>query len=108
MARSGSGKREYRRDNEKALEIFSFRMRPKTRMALEKLAAASGRTLGGEIEASIERSFALSGNKSATYAVMSLIAESIDGLVRLRPQGKRFAQDKGATWLTDPYLHQQA
>jgi hypothetical protein len=82
-------------------------MRPQTRTALEKLAANSGRTLGGEVEVAIERALATAGNKSATFAIMLLISDTIDGLVALHPGSKAFKGEPGG-WLRDAYLHEQA
>ena len=100
--------RVYRRGKQKTEKIFSVRLRRETRAGLEKLAAHSGRTLGGEIEAAIELA-SVAANRSPTFGIMLLISDTIDGLVALHPgSGAKAFKGKPGGWLHNAYLHEQA
>lgn len=94
-------------------EIFTCRLLSKTRWALEAAAQRNRRTLGAEIGHLLE--FALSC-QTRTHALMALVAEAINSLVKMRGREwdkksmppPKWTRSKTANWQKDPYVHAQA
>jgi hypothetical protein len=79
--------------------VINFRIQPATKIALQKAAAASGRTVSAEAEHQLHRALSDMGT-GRTYAVMAMIAKAIDGFLNLK--------STRAKWWDDPYLFDQA
>ena len=86
--------------------VFACRLRPQTREALERAARGRGWTTSAEAERRLAASFAIP--ETQTQAFMAVVALAIDTLVRMRGVPPAEKRDSSATWLNDPYLHQQA
>jgi uncharacterized protein (DUF1778 family) len=79
--------------------VMNFRITPETKAALVKAAKVADRTLSQETEHRLHRDLFDHGS-TRTWAVMRTIAHAVDRLVNLK--------NPRASWLTDPYLFQQA
>lgn len=64
-------------------EVINFRIQPSTKAALKKAAAASGRTVSAEAEFQLQRALSDLG-AGKTFAIMEMIAKTIDGLAATR------------------------
>jgi len=80
-------------------KVMGFRIRPDTHAALHEASKASGRSLSQETEHRLRRDLFEHGSAD-TYAVLRTIGYAIDRLINIK--------NPKATWLTDPYLFQQA
>jgi hypothetical protein len=80
--------------------VINFRIQPSTKAALQRAAAASGRTLSAECEHQLHRALASDLGAGPTHALMSMIGRTIDGFLSLRSTRTK--------WWNDPYLFDQA
>jgi hypothetical protein len=88
-----------KRYSDKSVPI-NFRIQPATRLALQKAAAKSGRTLSGECEHQLHRALLADLGSVQTHALMSMIGRTIDGFLGLRSKKTR--------WFDDPDLFDEA
>ena len=91
--------------------VINFQIRPPTKAALQKAAAASGRTVSAEAEHQLQRALSDLGGAPAskTAAVMMMIAKAIDGFVGFgSPYAERQTVQTATRGLDDPYSFDQA
>jgi hypothetical protein len=98
---------------------LNVRVAAATRDLLEAAAGASDRSLSAECEYQLRRALVDMGAGQPTHALMTVLGQSIDNLVRMRVVGPgwkeddtvvagRWIQIKKAHWLNDPYLYDMA
>ena len=89
-------------------DVINFRIQPSTKTALQKAAAASGRTMSAETEHQLHRALSDMGT-GRTHAIFATIAMTIDGfLAPVRPDTGKPAKPARAKWWDDPRLFDQA
>jgi hypothetical protein len=95
QSKQTTGKKWAPRSKDKREARIHCRLPEELYAVLERAAERNGWTVSAELVDRLQQSFALPA--TPTQAIMAMVAYAIDGLA----PGK-------TTWLTDPYLHQEA
>jgi hypothetical protein len=88
-------------------DVINFRIQRSTKTALQKAAAASGRTVSAETEHQLHRALSDMGT-GRTHAIFAMIAMTIDGFLAPSPDNGKPAKPTRAKWWDDPRLFDQA
>lgn len=101
-------------DYENKSVVFSTRLRPDTKGALEEAARASGRSLSQEVERRLRRSFEedekierLFGGRQ-TFAMLQTLATALKTMGVHAAFVRSRVLPEGEGWLSDPYAFDQA